>query len=102
LTEQGISVTLCCRWRKKSKFFELWKTEINLFVILLLAIITLGFGGLGLLSAVAAWPATTKWRGQSKVDVLLGVETNDEGRHIDDLLADTDMALADQNTSMVD
>ena len=34
--------------------------------------------------------------------MLLGVETDDEGRHVDDLLADTDVALTDQDTGVVD
>jgi len=34
--------------------------------------------------------------------VLLGVETDHEGRNVDDLLADTDVTLADEDTSVVD
>lgn len=34
--------------------------------------------------------------------MLLRVETDDEGGDVDDLLADTDVALADQNTGVVD
>lgn len=34
--------------------------------------------------------------------MLLRVETDDERGHVDDLLADTDVALADENTGMVD
>lgn len=34
--------------------------------------------------------------------MLLGVETDNEGGHVDDLLADTDVALADQDTGVVD
>jgi len=34
--------------------------------------------------------------------VLLGVETDDERRNIDDLLANTDVALADEDTGVVD
>lgn len=34
--------------------------------------------------------------------MLLGVETNDERGHVDDLLADTDVALADEDTGVVD
>lgn len=34
--------------------------------------------------------------------MLLGVETDDEGRDVDDLLSDTDVALKDENTSVVD
>jgi len=34
--------------------------------------------------------------------VLLGVETDNEGRNIDDLLANTDVSLADEDTGVVD
>ena len=34
--------------------------------------------------------------------MLLGVETDDERRNIDNLLANSDVALADENTSVVD
>ena len=31
----------------------------------------------------------TKWRGESKVDMFLGIKTDDEGWNIDNLLANT-------------
>ena len=34
--------------------------------------------------------------------MLLGVETDDERRNVDDLLADSDVALSDENTGVVD
>ena len=34
--------------------------------------------------------------------MLLRVETDNKGRNIDNLLADTDVALADQDAGMVD
>ena len=34
--------------------------------------------------------------------MLLGVETDNERRDVDDLLANTDVSLADENTSVVD
>lgn len=34
--------------------------------------------------------------------MLLGVETNDEGRNVDDLLSNTDVTLADKDTGVVD
>mmetsp|Transcript_53962 Transcript_53962/g.118203 ORF Transcript_53962/g.118203 Transcript_53962/m.118203 type:complete len:229 (-) Transcript_53962:37-723(-) len=46
--------------------------------------------------------ASTKWRGQGKVNVLLTVKANQEGRNVTDLLAHTDVALADQSASMMD
>ena len=62
----------------------------NLLLLLfttLLATLT-ALGGLGLLSSDTTWASSTEWRGKSEVDVLLGVETNDEGWDVDDLLAD--------------
>lgn len=72
-----------------------------LLVLLVLATLT-ALGGLGLLSADTAGTATTEGRGKSEVDVLLGVETDDERRNVDDLLADSDVTLADQDTGVVD
>jgi hypothetical protein len=72
-----------------------------LLVLLVLTTLTASSGG-GLLSADTAGTATTKGRGQSEVDVLLGVETDDERGNVDDLLSDSDVTLADQNTGVVD
>jgi len=72
-----------------------------LLVLLVLATLT-ALGGLGLLSADTAGAATTEGRGKSEVNVLLGVETDDERRNVDDLLSDSDVALADQDTGVVD
>ena len=74
----------------------------DLLVILLLLVITTLLGGLGLLSPDAARAATTEGRGQGEVDVLLRVETDNERRDVDDLLADADVALLDEDTSVVD
>lgn len=60
----------------------------------------------GLLAAVlagqAAWAATAEGRVEGEVDVLLRVDTHHERGHVDDLLADADVALADQNAGVVD
>lgn len=74
----------------------------HLLFLLLLTIVTATLSGLGLLSADTARTATTEGRGQGEVNVLLGVQTDDEGRHVDDLLANTDVTLADQDTGVVD
>ena len=67
----------------------------HLLVILLLIITTiLLLGSLGLLAANTSWASTTEWRGQSEVDVLLGVEADHEGRDVDDLLADAVMMVS--------
>jgi hypothetical protein len=73
----------------------------NLLLLLLLGIIAL-LGSLGLLAADTTWATTSEWRVESEVDVLLGVETDNEGWDVDDLLANTDVSLADENTGVVD
>lgn len=76
----------------------------NLLLILLLSIVTAGLrlSGGSLLAANATWATTSEWRVEGKVDVLLGVETDNEGWDVDDLLSDADVALADQDTGVVD
>lgn len=74
---------------------------LHLLLILLLLVATLS-SGLGLLSADTAGAARAEGRVESKVNVLLGVETDDERRNVDNLLADADVALADENTGVVD
>lgn len=59
-----------------------------LLLFLLIAALLLLLGGLGLLSAHTAGTPAAKRRGEGEVDVLLGVETDDERRDVDDLLAD--------------
>ena len=75
-----------------------------LLIILILRIITsiLLLSRLSLLSPDTTRTSTTKGRAEGEIDVLLGVETDDEGRNIDDLLANTDVSLADENTGVVD
>jgi hypothetical protein len=75
---------------------------MHLLLILILAILVALLGGLGLLSADTAGTATAEGRGQGEVNVLLGVETDDERRNVDDLLADADVTLANQDTGVVD
>ena len=65
-----------------------------LFLLLAtLLAVTLALSGLGLLSPHTTWAASTKWRGEREVDVLLGVETDDERWDVDDLLADAAVML---------
>jgi hypothetical protein len=73
----------------------------NLLLVLLLLTVT-SLSGLGLLSADTAGATATEGRGEGEVNVLLGVETDDERGHVDDLLADADVALADEDTGVVD
>lgn len=64
----------------------------HLLVLFLLSVILL-LCRLGLLSADTTWTSTTEWRGKGEVNVLLGVETDDEGWDVDDLLSDTMLVL---------
>ena len=58
--------------------------------------------GSRLLPLEATRRATTERRGESEVNVLLRVKADHEGRHVDDLAAHTDVALLDQDASVVD
>ena len=40
---------------------------------------------LGILPLDTSWPASTEWRLEAEVNVLLGVQTDDEGWDVDDL-----------------
>jgi hypothetical protein len=77
---------------------------VYLLIILILRIITsiLLLSRLGLLPPNTTRTSTTKGRAEGEINVLLGVETDDEGRNVDDLLANTDVSLADENTGVVD
>ena len=59
-----------------------------LFLAAILTVVTLALSGLGLLSPDTTWATTTEWRGEGEVDVLLGVEADNEGWNVHDLLAD--------------
>lgn len=74
----------------------------SLLLVLLLSVTVTALGGLGTLALHTAGTATTVGRLEREVDVLLGVETDDERRNVDDLLADTDVTLADEDTGVVD
>ena len=60
-----------------------------LLVVLSGVVVTTLVGSGGLLPPDATGAAATEWRGQSEVDVLLGVEADHEGGDVDDLLTDT-------------
>jgi hypothetical protein len=69
---------------------ESFLLKYNLLLVLLgRIIVTTLLGGLGLLPPYTTRTAAAEWRGQSKVNVLLGVEADHEGRNVDDLLANT-------------
>mmetsp|Transcript_13476 Transcript_13476/g.22116 ORF Transcript_13476/g.22116 Transcript_13476/m.22116 type:complete len:200 (-) Transcript_13476:28-627(-) len=70
---------------------------------LLVVLITTGSSTLSSASAShTARSALTVRRFQGQVNVLLGVNSDQERRHIHNLLANTDMSLSDQDTSVVD
>jgi len=71
-----------------------------LFLILITTGI-LGGSGSSTLTLDTTGTSTTIGGGEGEVNVLLGVETDNEGGDIDDLLADADVALTDQDTSVV-
>lgn len=68
----------------------------------LLVTFLLGLGSLGLLSPNTTRTATTKGTRQGEVDVLLAVQSDDKAGDVDDLLADADVSLLDQDTGVVD
>ena len=72
-----------------------------LLVASLVATLLAGSESLALPLATAD-TATTEGRCERKVNVLLAVETDDKRGDVDDLLADTDVALADEHTGVVD
>lgn len=57
--------------------------------------------GLSLLAPNTSWSATTERRSQSEINVLLRIQTDNERRNVDNLLANSDVALLDQDTSVV-
>lgn len=79
-------------------------TYLRLLVVLLGILVTAlaASGGLGPLPLDTASAATTVGAGERVVDVLLRVKADDEGGDVDDLLADADVPLADEDTGVVD
>jgi hypothetical protein len=86
--------------RIAGKIIPSWPTKIlhvksyprvhNLLLVLLIGtIIATLLGSLGLLPPDTTRATATERRSQREVDVLLRIETNDEGGNVDDLLADT-------------
>jgi len=72
-----------------------------LFLLLVTTFLLLGSGS-STLTLNATGPTSTIRRSESKVNVFLRVETDDEGRNVDYLLSDADMSLPDQHTGMMD
>ena len=60
-----------------------------LLVLITGIVVTTLLSSLGLLPPDTARAASTEWRGEGKVDVLLGVEADHERGDVHDLLANT-------------
>jgi hypothetical protein len=75
----------------------------GLLVILLLVLTTGTSGGSGgPLPLNSTGSSASVRRFQGVVDVLLRVESDDEGGDVDDLLADSDVSLSDEDSGVVD
>jgi hypothetical protein len=111
---QNVKPPACAAYRR----YQQVESSSPLLFILVLSIVTIFlFSGLGLLSPDTAGASSSEWRVESKVDVLLGVKTDDERRDVDNLLADAlywlvtylvpkqvslpNVPLLDKHTSMV-
>lgn len=57
-----------------------------LFILIITALLLLGSSS-GTLALNASRATSSVWRGKGEVNMLLGVETNDERRNVDNLLA---------------
>merc|ERR1712038_1485141 len=78
---------------------------LNAPLISLLIVAAISISGVALLSVLpldTARPAATEGRLQAEIDVLLGVEADNEGGDVDDLLPDPDVSLPNEDTGVVD
>jgi hypothetical protein len=74
----------------------------HLLLVLISGIVTTtSGGGTSALSLRSARSATSIWRGESEVDVLLRIKTDDKRRNVYDLFTNTNVTLTDENTGMV-
>lgn len=76
--------------------------EVSLFLILLDGLSTLGAGVAESAALDASSTTTTIGASEGKVDQLLRVQTDDKAGDIDDVLTNTDVALTDQDASVMD
>ena len=101
---ESYNMTLCCinqminPLSRNPPYSILW----YLLFLLLAFLFTTALGSTGLLALDTARTAPAVGRGEGEVDVLLRVETDHVGGDVDDLLADADVALLDQDTGVVD
>jgi hypothetical protein len=59
-----------------------------LLFLVISTLLALGSGS-GTLALDTTSASTTVWRGEREVDVFLGIKSDDEGGHVDDLFANT-------------
>lgn len=76
--------------------------EPFLLHVLLVVTPTAATFGSNRLPLVAARAATSVWGSDCKVNVFLAIRADHKGRNVDNLLADPDVAVADEDTSVVD
>ena len=85
--------------RRKKRYPD----EIQTFLLVVLIVASRLVGSSSsTLPLDTARTSTTVGGGEREVNVLLGVETDNEGGDVNDLLADADVALTDQDTGVVD
>lgn len=102
IVHRSLATPFCRAPFSQAEERHVWSSYLLLVLITGIITTLLGFGGSGLLSPDAARATSTKGRSESEINVLLRVETDDERRNVDDLLADADVALLDEDTSVVD
>jgi len=75
------------------------------FLVFILVIIIITAAALALLRVLplhTASPATAEGRLEGEVNVLLGVQTNNEGGYVHNLLPNSDVLLPDEKPGVVD
>merc|ERR1719445_577036 len=73
----------------------------NSLILITASIFSTSLTLLGVLPLDTSRSATSKWRLEAEVNVLLRVQTDNERRNVDNLLPDTDMPLSNQDTCVM-
>lgn len=105
-----LSATMChfvcvyvCVYRRNWRDDACESVAQHLLLVLLCVVTTLSpSGGLSPLPLDSASSSSTVRRSERKVNVLLGVKSDNERWYVDDLLADANVSLVDENTGVVD
>merc|ERR550525_67148 len=76
----------------------------NAMGLLLIAatIISASLALLGVLPLDTSWSAASEWRLEAEVNVLLGIQTDNERWNVDNLLPDANVSLPDEDACVVD